>query len=193
VCAGGAGYGDPLERAPAAVLKDAETGLISRRVAADVYGVVLQDHGHGGAPSIDEATTAALRGDIRARRLSGSKRVGDVVAEPKDARATVLGRVGDALKIVSLRGHRWFVCMRCDQPMSETDRDPKHGALWREVPMQTYSDWNRFGLASEIEVREFCCPSCAHLIAVQVARRSDPILFDMALEPDPTRLSQAAE
>ena len=48
-------------------------------------------------------------------------------------------------------------------------------------------------MLAEVRVREFCCPSCAHLIAVQVALKDDPILFDMALSPGTPALAAAAE
>lgn len=187
VCAGGGGYGDPLERAPTAVATDVAAGLVSPRAANDVYGVALTRE------AFDEVATAACRREIRARRLAESKPVTELAGQVGDAHAAVLGHVGEALKIVALHGRRWFVCRRCDHPMSEQERDPKIGAVWREVPMETYSDWNRYGLADEIRVREFCCPSCAHLIAVQVARKDDPILFDMFMAPFASGLAAAAE
>ena len=83
--------------------------------------------------------------------------------------------------------------MSCDHPLSEVTEDPKSGALWREIPMATYSDWNRYGSAETVRVREFCCPSCAHLIAVQVALKDDPIMLDQFLAPAPQPRSAAAE
>lgn len=193
VCAGGAGYGDPLEREPAQVAEDTAADCISRRIAAEIYGVALATS--DGSTSVDEVATAELRASIRAQRLAQSKPVSAIVRAVGDKLAPVHALIGEALKLVSLGGQRWLTCRRCDQPMSEADRDPKHGALWREVPMEAYSDWNRFGAQSEVCVREFCCPSCAHLIGVQVALKGDPILFDLQLSPeagDP-RLASAAE
>jgi N-methylhydantoinase B len=40
--AGGGGYGPPAERDPALVLRDVEAGILSRAVAAEVYGVVVE-------------------------------------------------------------------------------------------------------------------------------------------------------
>src|SRR6266480_4085397 len=62
--AGGGGWGDPLERDPALVLRDVLNEFISERAAREDYGVVL-----GGKPlAVDEAATAALRRRIRAQR-----------------------------------------------------------------------------------------------------------------------------
>ena len=44
--AGGGGYGDPLDREPERVADDVETGLVSARLAKEIYGVVLNTKGH---------------------------------------------------------------------------------------------------------------------------------------------------
>ena len=55
--AAGGGYGDPLERDPEAVLRDARNGKVSIEAARREYGVVVRE-----APwRIDQAATAALR------------------------------------------------------------------------------------------------------------------------------------
>ncbi|MBI1737407.1 MAG: hydantoinase B/oxoprolinase family protein [Candidatus Rokubacteria bacterium] len=66
--AGGAGYGDPLERDAAAVLADVLDGKVSRDEARATYGVVLAP----GGDAVDEVATkearaelARCRGDIR--------------------------------------------------------------------------------------------------------------------------------
>src|SRR3954447_6165059 len=62
--AGGGGWGDPLERDPALVLRDVLNEFISERAARADYGVVL-----AGKPlTIDAAATKALRETIRVRR-----------------------------------------------------------------------------------------------------------------------------
>lgn len=53
--AGGAGYGDPLEREPSRVHADVQDGFVSETAAREAYGVVIRDD------DIDEAATAALR------------------------------------------------------------------------------------------------------------------------------------
>jgi len=62
--AGGGGWGDPLERDPALVLKDVLNDFVSERAAREDYGIVL-----AGKPLlVDAAATAALRQQVRARR-----------------------------------------------------------------------------------------------------------------------------
>ena len=45
--AGAGGWGDPLDRDPALVLKDVRNEFVSERAAREDYGVVIAD-GHGG-------------------------------------------------------------------------------------------------------------------------------------------------
>src|SRR5207248_4639111 len=62
--AGGGGWGDPLERDPALVLRDVLNDFVSERAAREDYGVVL-----AGIPlAVDEAATSALRHQMRAAR-----------------------------------------------------------------------------------------------------------------------------
>ncbi len=59
---GGGGFGDPLERDPAAVAADLAEGYVTVGAAEAIYGVVLS----GGA--VDAAATGARRVELRARR-----------------------------------------------------------------------------------------------------------------------------
>jgi N-methylhydantoinase B len=62
VLAGAGGWGDPLERDPAAVLKDVRNELLSAQRAEADYGVVIA----GG--KLDAAATARRREEIRRAR-----------------------------------------------------------------------------------------------------------------------------
>jgi N-methylhydantoinase B len=185
VCAGGGGYGDPIERDPAAVSRDVEAGLVSVGAAREIYGVVL-----GGAESrhsVDEAATTARRKEIRAQRLADARPVGANGECYDGALADDLvptGSVGASLKIAAAANGRVFACQACNRVLAPIDREPKTGTVWREAPIERLSAWNRFGMTDVIRIREFCCPSCAHLISVQVAKSGDPILLDTRLAPD---------
>jgi N-methylhydantoinase B len=61
----GGGFGDPLRREPAKVLKDVDDGFVSAEEAAAAYGVILIDG------AIDEAATKSWRAQLRAERLQG--------------------------------------------------------------------------------------------------------------------------
>src|SRR5579862_2405075 len=60
--AGAGGWGDPLDRDPAAVLKDVRNEFVSLRSAREDYGVVIAEG------AVDAAATAALRAQMRERR-----------------------------------------------------------------------------------------------------------------------------
>jgi N-methylhydantoinase B len=66
---GGGGYGDPLEREPAAVSADVVEGAVSPVAARAVYGVELSDAG-----LVDEEATASLREQLREKRVEGAVR-----------------------------------------------------------------------------------------------------------------------
>jgi hypothetical protein len=67
---GGGGYGDPLERDPSMVMKDLEDGIISHKVARDIYKVAYNEE----TLLVDEEKTKALREKERtARKKRGIK------------------------------------------------------------------------------------------------------------------------
>jgi N-methylhydantoinase B len=67
--ASGGGYGDPLVREPRRVLSDVEDGVVSRREARNIYGVVID----GDDPGLDLAATERLRARLRTERLRDPK------------------------------------------------------------------------------------------------------------------------
>ena len=62
---GGGGYGDPLDRDPAAVAKDVADGLVTAAAAREDYGVVLLANG-----GVDVSATERQRGERRTRRAA---------------------------------------------------------------------------------------------------------------------------
>jgi len=62
--AGGGGYGDPIERDPSLVMQDLEDGIISHRVARDVYRVAYNEE----SLLVDEEKTRMLREQERLDR-----------------------------------------------------------------------------------------------------------------------------
>jgi N-methylhydantoinase B len=62
VLAGAGGWGDPLERDPAAVLRDVRNELLSAAKAAADYGVIIA------SGKVDTAATTKRRAEIRAAR-----------------------------------------------------------------------------------------------------------------------------
>ncbi len=73
----GGGYGDPLERDPESVVKDAELNRISHQVARDIFGVVYDEQTF----RLDAAATAQARADARAARLERGRPYAEFVEE----------------------------------------------------------------------------------------------------------------
>ncbi len=65
---GGGGYGDPLERDPAAVARDVDNGYVTPRAAEQVYAVKLE-RGESGY-RVDADATAAQRAAVRRGRFA---------------------------------------------------------------------------------------------------------------------------
>ena len=61
---GGGGYGDPLTRDPALVVRDVADGLVSHMRAHDIYGVMLRDG------AVDAAATARRREELMQTRAA---------------------------------------------------------------------------------------------------------------------------
>jgi len=179
VCAGGGGYGDPLLRDPAAVIADVRGGLVSQEVARAIYGVACI--GDGPRACLDAHATEERRRSVRQGRMSEGRPVGKMQTSTVTAVGRLLARIGVALDVVSGEGTAYFACQRCGAALAPAEADPKTGTLVREVAIAGLSPWNRFAPPTEIVAREFCCPSCGHLIAVEVRKRLDPILFDTEL------------
>jgi N-methylhydantoinase B len=195
--AGGGGFGDPLLREPDRVLRDVEQGVCSEAVAREIYGVAFVSASNGGR-AVDAATTEALRRDIRKSRLDEARRPARDAAtraSPVRGRPAPIGQIGAALDVIAGDGGGLLACHCCGHVVGSAADDPKRGAAVREVPMERLSSWNRYGLVNEISVREYACPSCAHLFAVEVRKKDDPTLYDTELSPAPraTVSRQAAE
>ena len=171
---GGGGYGDPLERAPAAVARDVDTGFVSAAAAAAVYGVVIDDAG-----AVDEPGTVARRAAVRRARLGGLEPAraappqgsGDVeparAAPPLAASADSARLVGGAL--VAADG-RWRC--RCGLDLGAQDANFKDRVGTRVV--EPHEHGPRIRLHDELELREHCCPACATLLESELARRDQP-------------------
>jgi len=63
-CASGGGYGDPLDRDPAVILRDMREARLDRRSAEDVYGILFLAE-----DAIDIQATQARRASMRQERL----------------------------------------------------------------------------------------------------------------------------
>ncbi len=186
VAAGGAGYGDPLDRPAERVHRDFLLGVISPEIVRNVYGIVID-----GGKALDRFGTEARRRALRTLRLREGR-----PADPEAVRQSLPGAaggtpssvIGDCLATIESEGEWLYVCSRCGSPYGSVQEDPKRYALMREVPITAWSEWNRYGLVGDVKTVEFYCRGCGLMLAVQVRKKEDPPLWDMALRlprPEP--------
>jgi N-methylhydantoinase B len=157
---GGGGYGDPIDRDPAAVAADVSSGLVTTRTASDVFGVVIGDDGDADIPA-----TARRRDDIRAERLGGTPEAEAGSAGEVEA---VL-RIHESLDVVAGDGGSRVRCRRCARDICASEENYKLHCATKDRDMQEASGRALPSGEPFIGVlREYYCPSCATLLSVDV-------------------------
>jgi N-methylhydantoinase B len=175
---GGAGYGDPLRREPAAVSRDVRGGLVSELLARSAYGVVV----HEGVT--DAAATKLARRAIRDARLRDGRPLGPLgPGDSQDAerRHPVL----DTVEAVGAGRHAWLRCTLCARRLAGYGEDPRLGGLLRELPLAT------LGVAfarcrPQFVLREYSCPGCGIAFDVDVGDRDESALGGACLRGEET-------
>lgn len=159
---GGGGYGDPTEREIDAVVDDVDQGYVSVDQAARIYGVVLDVDGYA-----DHAATERRRQEILADRIGGA--VVTQTLNPVDGRTlTPRLTVTDAGAIHCACGHSFGTGPNWKKAAVKRVIDPvSHGRY-----VTTHVD---------LEIREYCCPSCGHLHESNVDRVGAPDLITSEL------------
>jgi N-methylhydantoinase B len=167
----GGGYGDPLERDPQHVANDVLAGLVSREVARDIYGVVVDGE------VLDEAATVLARTRLRAARgedldrpawrsaQSGGAGLAGVPAdgplEPTDH------MVNENLEAVIHAGEPWTRCAKCKQLLCPAHHDWSD-ACHRKLLPPTRAGALMAPLEGHYVLEQLTCPSCAALMETQV-------------------------
>jgi N-methylhydantoinase B len=169
----GGGWGDPLDRVPAAVQDDLEFGAISPEAARTLYGAVLDADGR-----VDPAATAAHREALRAARRQWPAR--RQLADPPAAETlTRVGPLGDRLDVVrDGRGAHWTRC-HCGRVLAPARKNWREYAGCRAAAPAELGPTMR--LNEQMEVRLYVCPGCGRLHAVDVCRRGAPDRHDIRL------------
>ena len=161
---GGGGYGDPVDREPDRVFADVTAGLVSRKAARELYGVVL------GGDRVDVDGTRARRDAIRRERLGGRP----LRMSPSEAPAADGIAIGDRLVV----GDDGAVSCRCGQELSAAG-DWKTGAIRRIVEPAAHGP--AIALHHELELREHVCPGCGGMLESEVARSGADDLVSIEL------------
>lgn len=173
------GYGDPLERDPAAVVRDLAEGHVSVAWAQARHGVCLDAAG-----ALDEAATVARREALRRERL------GAAAGAAAHCRRMPAGegelRVADALMLVPAGDGNWYVCGRCRAALAPGDANYKSGCVVRVTPVSEVGlaplDARQF-IDEDFVYREYCCPGCGLLLQGDFTRCGDDDLWDIRLFP----------
>ena len=174
-CASGGGYGDPLDRDPAAVALDVKHGRITEDEAKAIYGVVLTNHStpaSGGtwpaSTSVpDTAATAAARQALLAERLRLARPAGRPVGAerrpPPDAQVFPL------YPGVEQRGNL-AVSARTGAVLAEA---PDHFTDGCPVLEERFE----FASGSAVVYQCYLDPASGHLLAVDVLPEGSPRAF----------------
>jgi N-methylhydantoinase B len=180
--AGGGGFGDPLDRDPALVLRDFGRGWVSRETSERIYGVVLSADGR----SVEREATEQKRREIRETRLregrSASGKSSSAEGTKGQSWRTAL-RFHNALEIAVDGGRAAIRCSRCGHLFCKAEENYKLYALHRVV------DLNKFmphplpsGEPYYGEYHEYFCPGCATQLQVDSfcpMLGGEPILWDI--------------
>ncbi|MBI3091998.1 MAG: hypothetical protein HYY96_15170 [Candidatus Tectomicrobia bacterium] len=101
-------------------------------------------------------------------------------------------RIGEALEVAEQEGGLVLICNRCGHVYGPVSRDPKQGAVYREVPLAEVNPLNALSPRDDMVCRQYFCPGCAVMISTNVHRRGDPHLPDMELAPPEANESSSA-
>jgi N-methylhydantoinase B len=136
-----AGWGDPLERTPEAVLRDVRDEYVSLAAAEQQYGVVLIGDPASDPESltIDDEATRALRG--RRRTMAGGRTSPTSADPPWDGPTTSVDRTPVAGTCPECRAeglHRypvlaergWWMVVKCSECLHSVSREPWHRLGW---------------------------------------------------------------
>jgi N-methylhydantoinase B len=179
---GGGGFGDPLERDPAAVARDAREDAIPARSVREVYGVVVDATG-----ALDAQATKLLRAAMRAERLARA-RFDSTTVEATLAEADTVCDVADQLAIRrDGRGNLMFGCRRCGRALCDAGRNYKlacgviDGSLV-DVDPQLFTD-PAAEVDEEMTYRTLVCPGCGVALDRELAPRHAPPSWDTWIDP----------
>jgi N-methylhydantoinase B len=163
---GGGGLGDPIDRAPAAVLADIGEGLVSEEAARASFGVLVSSDAQG--RRVDSEGTAAERASIRRARLGGRE------ARPLQPPATG-PRLAGGLLVVGVGANAEVACRHCGQSLGPATANFKERMAMTEVPgTEAWPRTRGLAGASRFVLRRFHCPGCATQLEAEVSLAGRP-------------------
>jgi N-methylhydantoinase B len=161
--ASGGGYGDPLDRDPAAVLEDLGQGLMTEEMARTVYGVAITPHG------VDTPATERNRTHLWEERRKAA-RSANAGRDLSDAQA--LHPLRENLEVARLDGETWVRCSRCKHGLSRQDEDWTQACarltLTPDRASPAMAPWNDHACLLQL-----CCPACGALFDCDLIEAAD--------------------
>lgn len=154
---GGGGYGDPVRRDPAQVLRALGEGKVTVAAARDVYGVVL-----AGAGTLDSSLTR-----VRREALLEQRRTRSTVDAPLDGPTVNVdgaARLDGNLVQVDEGEHVVVGCAHCGHRLGDSRVRPALAVARYDGPPadagpQVGSDAAAY-VDAPIVFRQYCCPGC---------------------------------
>jgi len=168
---GAGGYGDPLEREPGKVLQDVLTQRVSLKSAKQLYGVVINPR----TLKLNTAQTSKERKAILERRLASGKGVRKTV-QLDAGKAVRLMPIGEYLEVVRI-GKKKIVRCRCGYQLGASAKNWKEHAIQIKPSAEATGPFVK--LHEDLEIRQYLCPECGLSLGMEVARRGDPLLFEV--------------
>lgn len=166
---GGGGWGDPLDRDPAAVRADIISGAISKEACETIYGVRMAGE------EVDQQATQQLRKEIRRGRIGKLKVDIDMV------QGEVLTQLGPNLKVVRNADGIHVVSAAGARLITGSTRW-RSGAV--KQPIKPPPDAHRIVLHDGLTMTAFYCPVSGMLLAVDVHEAAAPSNDDIVLDLD---------
>jgi N-methylhydantoinase B len=161
---GGGGYGDPIDRDPALVVRDVQLGLVTAGPAREIYGVVIADG------QVDVSATEARRREIRRERLGREPERGHGEVAPGR-------RVSEYLQRSEAGGVQCTVCGYELVTGARGDGTAwKDAAAVRRRPLAVAGPYRAD--TGDFFLLEACCPGCGTLLDADLAHGDDPPLHD---------------
>jgi N-methylhydantoinase B len=162
---GGGGFGDPLDREPDRVVDDVHRRVVTERTARLLHGVVLDAAG-----GLDHAATDRERSAIRAARLGGrapSRPAAEAGSGPTRDGAI---RFHPALEAGPSDDGTFVIgCLRCGTTLGPAADGYKVAAARRDRSLDELGGRPMPDGSPYLAVlREYACPGCATLLAVDV-------------------------
>jgi N-methylhydantoinase B len=179
ICTGAAGLGDPLDRDPELVLEDVRNLRFTEEVARQAFGVVFREG------ELDTGQTESLRDELRKERLRMAKAGRGYSGAPVER---LLEEVTETLRVGATAEGKLVLCSAYSgEPICQLEENYREYCPRLDLSVMAASplaiDPSAF-VDVELQLRLYLCPQTGGVLETEVARGSDPPLYDIELDPE---------